>query len=242
MRVSDLLNEVSAAQEFTVGGKKFKARVNPNTAPTKDKPGTWDLVLVNSQDDLSISVPEFFSYEPAKNNKWHLTAVNNYTAGQDDPRDAQAKPFPGATLEKEAIDRFCKALDGKKASAKRVTDLEDQDNVLGLNESAIYEMRKPPRGSVAILPAAKAVFDKTKVSVEDVKDHWKDGTLLVISQGPKKSFLYTSAGVNESLKKGAEFQAHHDQTGRDLGYWTVDEVINVAKSDNKDKYGLYVFK
>lgn len=238
MRVSDLLNEVSAAEEFIVSGKPFKARVNPS----KGKLNTWDLVLVNNKDDISIVAPEFFFYEPAKNDgEWNLTSVNDYWMGQSSPRTAQSKPFPGATLEKQIITTFCKALTAKKASALRVAEIEDPDNKLS---ESLTEGRAEQRlsNSTSILPAARAIFDKNKVSVEDINSEWKKAIAYVIKQGDKKAFLVSNGG-DVGYAKGKKFNAHHDQTWKDLGEFEVVDVIkDLSSSDFKEKLPLYVFK
>ena len=109
-------------------------------------------------------------------------------------------------------------------------------------------------GSWAILPAARILFGKNKVTIKDMSSEWKKGTVYVVDLGGKRNVFIYSSGNISSIKKGETYRAHHDQTFADLGSAKVLNIIPYHVEDDKvkmdtdnelgtkDAFPLYVFK
>jgi hypothetical protein len=103
-------------------------------------------------------------------------------------------------------------------------------------------------GSTSILPATRCLFNKNKVSAQEVAEFFKDGAIevwnLSSNRGDRKIFVSTAGSGGPVSKQG---HAHHDQTFSHIGYYTVAAVIPVVdgKVDfhwQSLKLPLYVYK
>lgn len=85
-----------------------------------------------------------------------------------------------------------------------------------------------PKNSWAILPATDAIFNKTKVTLEqamlEMGSHGGECTILLCiredGQGKTTPFFLSSAGRMEHAD-GTRHKAHHDQNFRSYGMITV---------------------
>lgn len=118
------LTEVAAPEVFMINGHQFKAQVHENNKPSDQEPGSWDLVLFNKQNDITVTVSNFFKYT-ANGDKWQLTAEGSKTKSDDRP--SQFKPFPGGIFEKQAIDNFCAKLTAKDVLALKISSIDDPE-------------------------------------------------------------------------------------------------------------------
>jgi len=90
--------------------------------------------------------------------------------------------------------------------------------------------------SWAILPAAQVLFGKTKISVAEIAKEWGCGTVLVCEkQNGSLQFIGSSAG-DLGYTIGQSHRAHHDQTGRDMGYLKVVNVVSYKTVNGKVEY------
>lgn len=257
MLISELLslNEAAETVTYDINGVKLTAKVVANRRPTKHESGTWDVVLLNKKSGVKITAPEFFSYTSGWSQGtgrsvqgWYLDAHGYGGAGNGSGRSTQSKPSLSWRFERDAIEKMVGRLGRGDKDELRYVDVEDDNNVLELFEkNKVTEGRAESRlnSSISILPAARAIFDKNKVGIADIVDQWKgDGVLYVIKNGDKKAFLFSGGGdMGSDFAEGKTFKAKHDQTWKDLGDFTVDQVIkNIKASDFSEKLGLYVFK
>lgn len=120
--------------------------------------------------------------------------------------------------------------------------------------SSYREMRL--RNSWALLPAARVLFNKNKVTVDEVTqfDSWHDGSILVTKNKGRTVFLHSSGEWSKS-DIGKVKSGHHDQSFADLGEFEVENVIHWTRNKDgevkiksvndkglKEKAPLYVFK
>ena len=111
--------------------------------------------------------------------------------------------------------------------------------------------------TTAILPAAKVLFDKNKVTLAEIASMWNDGTIVVCRQpNGQLHFIYGASG--NYYKPGDVVGFHHDQSFAHLGDWTVVnqihfitrngephfsyDVVPVLGVSLASKAGLHVFK
>lgn len=90
------------------------------------------------------------------------------------------------------------------------------------------------RNSWALLPAAKVLFNKSKVSMDDVMKQWDSGSILVTENKGKTVFLFSSGEWGKG-DVGKSHQGHHDQTFRDFGMFHVVNVVHYKNGEIKDK-------
>ena len=86
------------------------------------------------------------------------------------------------------------------------------------------------RNSTAILPAGKVCFGKLKVSLNEIADQWKEGTVVVCKK--ENGQLHFIAGASTSglyFNIGDTRDFHHDQTGAYIGTWTIINQISYRK-------------
>lgn len=97
--------------------------------------------------------------------------------------------------------------------------------------SNMFEARRPMYGSESILPASSALGHGSKSSLEQIGKTWNDSKMTVMavktSEGKKK--FISGSGHTDYHKIGDTFRAHHDQTWRDLGNHTVENIIRLDK-------------
>ncbi len=90
-----------------------------------------------------------------------------------------------------------------------------------------------PTNSWAILPATDALFNKTKVTLEQAMlamgSYGGEGTMLICERenpgGLKTTRFMLSSSGKMDLPVGLEHKAHHDQNLRSYGYVKVLAVI-----------------
>ena len=118
--------------------------------------------------------------------------------------------------------------------------------------------------SWSILPAARCLFNKNKVTLKDIATIWGKGTVVVCSK-PNGQLHFIAGSSGSYVEKLGTYQAvHHDQnpSNRMGGAWKVinqvsyetqadgslkcdwmDRNMELGKGDNLDfKAGLAVFK
>lgn len=76
-----------------------------------------------------------------------------------------------------------------------------------------------------ILPAAQALFDKSKVTLEDISNEWKEGT-VVICRKPNGKLHYVAGSQGNYGNIGDEKHCFHDQTHNLIGKWVIVNVVN----------------
>ena len=76
--------------------------------------------------------------------------------------------------------------------------------------------------SWSILPAAKVLFNKTKVALSELPLQWTDGT-VVVCRKPNGQLHFIAGSQGSYSKIGERRRCVHDQTGAEFGTW---EVIN----------------
>lgn len=83
----------------------------------------------------------------------------------------------------------------------------------------------------AILPAAQALFGKSKVTLHDIAREWKEGTVVVARKpNGQPHFIAGSSGSYGLIGQLQEF--YHDQTGAQFGTWQiVDEITYKTLED-----------
>jgi hypothetical protein len=75
-------------------------------------------------------------------------------------------------------------------------------------------------GAWAILPATKCLFEKNKVTVQELTTVWDSGTVVVCRKDNGQ--LHFIAGASGSYAPiGTVKTVFHDQTGNEIGQWTV---------------------
>lgn len=76
----------------------------------------------------------------------------------------------------------------------------------------------------AILPAAQAIFNKTKVTIAEIASFWKEGT-VVIMEKPNGHYHFIAGASGGYSNIGAWRDCYHDQTGAQMGRWKVLEEV-----------------
>ena len=106
-----------------------------------------------------------------------------------------------------------------------------------------------PNRTVAILPTGSRLSPKSPAKNVYVAGWRNEGTVLLLSQAhgwPEKRryvALYGSGPVDGYPAVGATIDAHHDQTLRQLGRWTVEQRVSLADAGNLNQSApLYVYK
>lgn len=108
--------------------------------------------------------------------------------------------------------------------------------------------------SWAILPATRCLFNKNKVTLDEVSNQWNEGTILVCTTEKNKLvFIFSSGSIGRNV--GDFNSAHHDQTGARLGEFKIVDVVTYNKFpgnklnifatklfDENTKAPLFVFK
>lgn len=73
----------------------------------------------------------------------------------------------------------------------------------------------------AILPAAKVLFDKSKVQLADVPKQWSSGTVVVCKK-PNGQLHFIAGASGNYADLGRQVECYHDQTGAQFaGPWLV---------------------
>lgn len=102
--------------------------------------------------------------------------------------------------------------------------------------------------SWAILPAAQVLFDKSKVTVAEIAKEWGSGTVpyphskwgygtVVVCEKENGSLQFIGSCAGDvGYTIGQSHRAHHDQTGRDMGYLKVVNVVSYKTVNGKVEY------
>lgn len=101
--------------------------------------------------------------------------------------------------------------------------------------------------SIALLPASQAVFNKNKVSVQEIASEWKDGIIQVMElvnyyTGRTRQIFAVTCGHSDETGKTGE--AHHDQTLIRLGKFKIIHCIPVHNGvvDDSNPLSYYHYK
>jgi hypothetical protein len=78
------------------------------------------------------------------------------------------------------------------------------------------------RNSWAILPATQCLFNKAKVTIDEIAECDHTGTIVVCLK-PNGQFHFISGASGNYSKIGAKRNVHHDQSLARMGTW---EVVN----------------
>ncbi len=90
--------------------------------------------------------------------------------------------------------------------------------------------------SLAILPAAQALFGKLKVDITEIAKEWGTGTVVVCEKKNGSLQFIGSCAGDVGYAIGESYSAHHDQTGRDMGYLKVVNVVSYKTVNGKVEY------
>jgi len=96
------------------------------------------------------------------------------------------------------------------------------------------------RSGWAILPASKVLYNKSKVSVDDVREEiGSKGTILICSRETSNGKMQypvfiSSYGSND--KVGTVSTAFHDQTFKDMGTFKIKGILKLGKTADADEY------
>ena len=80
----------------------------------------------------------------------------------------------------------------------------------------------------AILPAARALFDKNKVTIQEIANFWGNGTIMVMKK-PNGQMHFIAGAGGDYAPVGAFHDCYHDQTGAQFGTWQVANVVHYSK-------------
>lgn len=85
--------------------------------------------------------------------------------------------------------------------------------------------------SWAILPAAKSLFNKNKVTLAEIASAWSYGTIVVcVKDNGQFHFIAGASGSYSSI--GEYHKVHHDQTQARIGFWLIVNEIRYSKDSN----------
>ena len=114
------------------------------------------------------------------------------------------------------------------------------------------ELTEVSKRSRAILPASRDLGHGNKSSIEDIAKDFPDANVQVAAHGfgdKKIRYVVSSGDMGDPV--GTFFDAHHDQTRKNLGYHTIVNNIRLKdgkldRTDNnigvKTKHPMYVYK
>lgn len=85
-------------------------------------------------------------------------------------------------------------------------------------------------GAWAILPATKCLFEKNKVTVQELTQVWPTGTVVVCRKDNGQLHFIAGASGNYA-PIGTRKTVFHDQTGNRIGEWVVVNELHF-KLDN----------
>lgn len=88
----------------------------------------------------------------------------------------------------------------------------------------------------AILPAAQTLFEKNKVTLQEIANFWGNGTVMVMKK-PNGQMHFIAGAAGDYAPVGKFQECYHDQTGAQFGTW---QVVNVVKY-HKDADGTFHF-
>lgn len=96
------------------------------------------------------------------------------------------------------------------------------------------------RSGWAILPASKVLYNKAKVSIEDVRSEMgPKGTILVCSRetsNGKTQYPVFISSYGSSDKVGTVSPAFHDQTFKNMGMFKIKGIVKLGKNAEADEY------
>ena len=108
--------------------------------------------------------------------------------------------------------------------------------------------------SAALLPATRVLFNKNKVTIDDVNKQWnthKHTIQVAHHEGDPKKVRYIFGSGHTEHKDGEIIRAHHDPTGAKLGSFHVHNTIHVENGkivksakpvDHSQKAPVLVYK
>jgi hypothetical protein len=125
-------HSLESGKIFTVNGIPFKAKTIVNQRHSKYSFGTWDLVLYNDKERISITAQEFFSYTQDGELLLCMKLSNPVLAKPD-----QNKPLVNGFDEKHSIENLCTVLSDHLhpdfQEALDITFIKDPHDKLKLN-------------------------------------------------------------------------------------------------------------
>ena len=86
--------------------------------------------------------------------------------------------------------------------------------------------------SWAILPAAKTLFGKNKVTLKEVAAQWKSGT-VVVCRKPNNQIHYIAGASSSYAELNTKQAVHHDQNPK-MTFGGEFEVINEVTYETKE--------
>lgn len=89
--------------------------------------------------------------------------------------------------------------------------------------------------SWAILPAARCLFNKNKVTLTEIAEFWNEGT-VVVCRKPNGQFHFIAGASGSYSKLGRLQSVHHDQTFASMGDWEVVNEVNYKMVDGVPEF------
>ena len=100
-------------------------------------------------------------------------------------------------------------------------------------------MRKHKRNSWSVLPCAQVLWNQRTVSLHDLGAVWNDVTVYICERearfDKKVVTFLVSCGPLSGVKVGQEHDAHHDQTLKHIGTYTVTNIVRVVNGEVASK-------
>lgn len=90
------------------------------------------------------------------------------------------------------------------------------------------------RNSWAILPATQCLFDKSKVTIDEIAKEcgqYSGKGTIVVCKKPNGQFHFISGASGNYAKIGQVQDVHHDQTLSRMGTWTVVNEVSYSTVD-----------